>query len=62
MEKYHDQNTGRKKFTYFLMGKGNVLSANTNSHHTVFLSILRETNGKISSDGSFWNRAVRTSH
>jgi hypothetical protein len=61
-EKYHAQNAGQKRFTYFLMGRENVLNVNTNSHHIVYLSILREINGERSSDGSFWNRAVRTSH
>jgi len=52
----------RKKFACFLMGRENVLGVNTNSHHIVYFSIIRETNGERSSDGSFWNRAVRTFH
>jgi hypothetical protein len=52
---------GKKKFTFFLIGRGNVLSSNINSICTGFLSILLKIDGERSSDGSFWNEVVRPS-
>jgi len=44
-----------KKFTFFLIRRGNIPGANMNLLRISFLSILREIIGERSSDGFSWN-------
>jgi hypothetical protein len=49
-----------KKYTCFLMGRGNVPGANMNSHRTGFPYILQKISGKKLSLGFSWSRAAIT--
>jgi len=49
-----------KMFIVFLIGRGNVPSAIMNLNRIHLLFIKREINSGRSSDGSLWNRAIRT--